>query len=152
AIGSGTLFSMVLWWHRLRGRPSPNVVGIDYSERMLSGARRRFRNHSDFELFQCDVTDVPFANDAFDSVNIANGFHCFSNPDAALESICRVMAPGGTLAANILLYPRGWQPFRWLSERVNRWGIKKGILYTSYHEEEVRALLLAHGLHICHER
>src|SRR5262249_9028753 len=117
-----------------------------------SGARHRFRNRPDFELYQCDVADLPLANTPFDSVNMANAFHCFSNPDSALDSICRVLAPGGTLAANVLLYPRGWQPFRWLSERVNHWGIEKGILYRPYHEDEVRELLHAHGLHICHER
>lgn len=152
AIGSGTLFAMVLRWHRWKGRPMPRIVGLDYSERMLSGARRRFRRRPEIELLHCDVADLPLADAAFTSVNIANALHCFSQPDAALASIVRVMAPGGTLAANVLLYPRGWLPLRWLADRVNRWGMRKGILHTPYEEEEVRRLLHRHGLQIEDEK
>lgn len=152
AIGSGTLYSMVQTWHRWKGRPVPQVVGVDYSEKMLGGARHRFRHQPEMELLQCDVTDLPFPDAVFDSVNVANAFHCFADADAALGNICRVLASSGTLAINVLLYPRGWQPFRWLSERVNRWGIRKGILHTPYREEDVRERLLARGLTITHER
>lgn len=152
AIGSGTLYSMVQTWRRWKGGAASQVVGVDYSEKMLGGARQRFRQQPEIELLQGDVTDLPFGDGTFESINVANAFHCFADADAALESMCRVLAPGGTLAMNVLLYPRGWQPFRWLSEKVNRWGIRKGILHTPYQEEDVRGLLLACGLTITQER
>lgn len=152
AIGSGTLFAMVLRWRRWRKRPMPNVVGIDYAEAMLAGARRRFRDDPNIELLYGDVCDLPHTDDSFDSVNIANAFHCFADADGALESIHRVLRPGGTLAANVLLYPRGWQPCRWLSGHVNRWGIRKGILHTPYEADDVREKLKAHGFEIVEER
>lgn len=150
AIGSGTLFGMVLRWHRWRGRPTPDVVGIDYAESMLAGARRRFRDQPNIDLLFGDIGDLPHADGYFTSANIANAFHCLSDPDAALASIRRVLRPGGTLAANILLYPRGL--FRGLSERVNRWGIRKGILHTPYEADAVRDLIQAHGFTLVEDR
>ena len=65
---------------------------------MLAGAVRRFENKNNVQLYSGDVARLPEADHSFRTVNIANAFHCFSDPDAALREIRRVLVPGGTLA------------------------------------------------------
>lgn len=151
ACGTGTLLEMILKWRKRRRLPSAHVVGIDYAESMLEGARRRFAGDAKVEIRHADAADLPFEDDAFDTVNIANSVHCFPELDAALRDIFRVLRPGGMLAANVLLYPRGWQPFKTIAERINRWGMKKGILYTPYRQPEVRGRFTDAGFEVVSE-
>lgn len=151
ACGTGTLLEMVLGWRRRRKLPSVKVTGIDYAPSMLAGARRRFANDPQVQVQHADAAQLPFADDSFDTANIANSIHCFPTVDGALRDIRRVLKPGGTLAANVLLYPTGFAPLRWIAQKINEWGIRKGILYSPFHIEEIRAKMLAAGYEIASE-
>jgi ubiquinone/menaquinone biosynthesis C-methylase UbiE len=151
ACGTGTLLELVLRWRRFKRLPPTAVTGIDYAESMLAGARRRFARDAGVEIRHADATQLPFADASFDTANIANAVHCLPDVDAALRDVFRVLRPGGTLAANVLLYPRGPWPLKGIAGRINRWGIRKGILYTPYHAEDVRARLLGAGYEIVSE-
>jgi ubiquinone/menaquinone biosynthesis C-methylase UbiE len=152
AIGSGTLFELVARWRRWRRLPEAQVVGVDYAEPMLAGARRRFAGDPRIELRHADAGALPFDDATFDSVNIANAVHCFPDVDAALREARRVLKPGGKLAANVLLFPRGLAPLRMAAERLNAWGMRKGILVTPYERDDIRRRLEAAGLAIVQER
>jgi len=151
ACGTGTLLGMILRWRRRQGMPQSSVVGIDYAESMLAGARHRFAGNPDVEIQHADATNLPYADASFDSANIANAVHCLPDVDGALRETCRVLRPGGTLAANVLLYPRGRWPWGGIAQRINRWGIQKGILYTPYEQEDIRARILKAGFEIMRE-
>jgi ubiquinone/menaquinone biosynthesis C-methylase UbiE len=71
--------------------------------------------------------------------------------DGALRDIHRVLKPGGTLAANVLLYPDGLPPLRGAARRIYDWGIKKGILYSPFQEHDIRQRLIAAGYEISRE-
>ena len=148
AIGSGTLFEMLLKWRRRRKLPQGQVVGIDYAESMLAGAMRRFAGHPEIDLQLADAADVPFETNAFDTANIANSVHCLPDVDGALREVARVLKPGGTFAANVLLFPRGGWPLGHIAQRINDWGIRKGILYTPFRLDDIRRRVLAAGLQI----
>ena len=148
AIGTGTLFSMVLRSRRWRRHPIRRVIGMDYSESMLDGARKRFAAFPAVEIRREDIVHLSDADASYTSVNIANALHCFIDVDAALSEVNRVLAPGGTLALNVLLYPRGIWPLRHIAGAINRWGIRKGILVTPYHMDDVRNRLAASGFDI----
>jgi ubiquinone/menaquinone biosynthesis C-methylase UbiE len=148
AVGTGTLFRMILNRRKRRGTLPNWITGVDLSEEMLAGARKTFRGDSSIELIREDVTRLPYADGSFDSVNIANALHCFSDVGAALKEVRRVLAPGGTLALNALLYPTGFAPMRRLASAVNRWGIRKGILHSPFTPEDVRNHLAASGFEI----
>src|SRR5437868_7637290 len=152
ACGTGTLLELVLRWRKWKRLPAVDVVGVDYAESMLAGARHRFAGQPNIELRHADVAALPFPDGSFDTANIPNSVHCFPDVDAALRGVFRVLKPGGTLAANVLLYPRTIQPFRAIAERIDDWGIRKGILYTPYHREEVRQRLTAAGFELVSER
>jgi len=153
AIGSGTLFGIILWWKRLTGTSKviERVVGFDYAEAMLAGAIRRFRGDTRIRLVKADVGSLDLPAATFDTVNVANAVHCFPDVDAGFRELFRVMKPGGTFAMNVLLFPRGSGPFRWIAERIDQWGIKKGILYTPYELDDIKRRIVAAGFEIVWE-
>ncbi|WP_284615921.1 class I SAM-dependent methyltransferase [Aquabacterium humicola] len=151
ACGTGTLLELVLRWRRWKKLPDVDITGIDYAESMLRGAMHRFRGKPNLHFQHADAAALPFDTGHFDTANIANSIHCFPAVDAALRDIQRVLKPGGTLAANVLLYPRGIQPLRAIAQRINDWGMRKGILYTPYEREDIRRRIVAAGFEIARE-
>jgi ubiquinone/menaquinone biosynthesis C-methylase UbiE len=148
ACGTGTLLELVLRWRRWKHLPQVHVVGVDYAESMLAGAERRFSGKPNIELRHADVAALPYQQDSFDTVNIANAVHCFPDVDGALKEILRVTKPGGTVAANVLLYPRTIWPFTPIADWIDRWGMRRGILYTPYRLDEIRRRLVDSGFEI----
>lgn len=152
AIGTGTLFGMILNWCKRKKMPLQKICGIDYAEPMLQGARERFKNNSKVQLAKVDVTRMPFNSNSFDSVNIANSVHCFPEVDKAFKEIFRVLKPDGTLAMNVLLYPRGIWPLKNIAERINNWGMKKGILFTPYEHHDIIQKMQQAGFEVVTEQ
>lgn len=148
ACGTGTLLGMILSWRRRKRLPPVEVTGIDYAMSMLAGAKKRFANNPQVKVQHADAAHLPFDPNSFDTANIANSIHCFPAVDGALVDILRVLKPGGTLAANVLLYPRGAAPLRWAAQRINDWGIRKGILYSPFEQGAIRQKFLDAGYEI----
>lgn len=151
AQGSGTLLEMVLRWRRWKKLPTVNVTGVDYAPSMVAGAKKRFAKHPQVKIQHADAANLPFPDDTFDTANIANSIHCFPAVDGALRDILRTLKPGGTLAANVLLYPTGLPPLRWAAQKINDWGIRKGILYSPFEEDEIRQKMLNAGFEVAKE-
>jgi ubiquinone/menaquinone biosynthesis C-methylase UbiE len=151
ACGTGTLLEMVLRWRRWKGLPPSQISGVDYAETMLAGARHRFAKTPGIELRHADVAALPYTDGEFDSVNIANAVHCFPDVDGGLRDVLRVLKPGGTLAANVLLYPRTIWPFNAIAGALDRWGIRKGILFTPYEPDDIRTRLTRAGYELVSE-
>jgi ubiquinone/menaquinone biosynthesis C-methylase UbiE len=151
ACGSGTLLDMFLRWRRWKKLPVVNVTGIDYAPSMLAGAKKRFAKDPRVTIQHADAANLPFPDDSFETANIANSIHCFPAVDGALRDILRTLKPGGTLAANVLLYPTGWAPLRWAAQRINDWGIRKGILYSPFEAHVIRQKVLDAGFEVAKE-
>ena len=101
------------------------IMGLDYSEDMLTGAEAQIAKHglSQISLMQGDVANLPFADAAFDAVLSMNGFHVFPDKERAYAETARVLKPGGLFfgcfyirgerkrsdfIVNILLAKKGW--------------------------------------------
>lgn len=94
---------------------------------------------------------LPFEESTFDTASIANSIHCLPALDEALRDIHRVLRPGGTLAANVLIYPDNKKLFGKIAHQINIWGIKKGILFSPYTLEAIRERYVKSGFVIINE-
>lgn len=148
ACGTGTLLELIMRWRRWHGKAKTSIDAIDYAPSMLAGAQKRFAKDPEVHVQHADAANLPYEDNHFDTANIANSIHCFPSVDEALKDIARVLKPGGTLAANVLLYPRGFAPLRLLAERINNWGMKKGILYKPFEEAEALEKITAAGYEV----
>ena len=78
--------------------PGRTITGIDISPRMLEKARPRAEAYAGhLELHEMDVHDLDFEDGCFDQVFTSCTFCSVPNPVAGLESLRRVLKPGGEL-------------------------------------------------------
>lgn len=76
------------------------AVGIDASLPMIQRAvgDRRNTNVDNLVFVRGDATELPFRKQSFDAVCCFAALHLFADPFEALDSMRRVLAPGGRIA------------------------------------------------------
>lgn len=75
-----------------------SVLATDYSDGMIAEARKgECPENLRFEV--ADAMALPYDDDSFDVVLIANALHIVPGPEKALSEIKRVLRPGGLLIA-----------------------------------------------------
>jgi demethylmenaquinone methyltransferase/2-methoxy-6-polyprenyl-1,4-benzoquinol methylase len=80
------------------------VVGVDFSERMLERARRKA---PEVEWIQADVLALPFEDASFDATVVGFGVRNVEDLAAGLKELRRVLRPGGRLGILEITTPRG---------------------------------------------
>lgn len=80
------------------------VIGIDFSERMLERARRKA---PEVEWIQADVLALPFDDGSFDAAVVGFGVRNVEDLAAGLKELRRVLRPGGRLGILEITKPRG---------------------------------------------
>jgi demethylmenaquinone methyltransferase / 2-methoxy-6-polyprenyl-1,4-benzoquinol methylase len=81
-----------------------NVVGVDFSPRMLDRARRKA---PELEWVNGDVLALPFEDASFESAVVGFGVRNVEDLGAALRELRRVLRPGGRLGILEITTPRG---------------------------------------------
>ena len=90
-------------------RAGGDVVGVDFSERMLERARRKA---PELRWVAGDVLALPFADATFDAVTVGFGVRNVEDLEAGLRELERVLRPGGRLGCLEITRPRGvMRPF-----------------------------------------
>jgi demethylmenaquinone methyltransferase/2-methoxy-6-polyprenyl-1,4-benzoquinol methylase len=81
-----------------------DVVGLDFSERMLARARGK----SDaVEWVRGDLLELPFPDESFDAATVGFGIRNVQDLEAGLRELARVLRPGGRLGCLEITRPRG---------------------------------------------
>jgi demethylmenaquinone methyltransferase/2-methoxy-6-polyprenyl-1,4-benzoquinol methylase len=95
-------------------RAGAEVTGLDFSEPMLTVARRRAAAFGPgAPVFgQADALHLPVADAVFDVVTVAYGLRNLADLDQGLAELTRVLKPGGRLVALEFGRPP-WGPWRW---------------------------------------
>jgi ubiquinone/menaquinone biosynthesis C-methylase UbiE len=152
AVGSGSFLELVMVCRKLQRRPALRGVAMDYAPSMLSGAVRRLKREHGWTVERADAAHLPYASESFETANIANALHSIPDAAGAVAEVYRVLRPGGTLAVNVVLVPRGGKISRWIADRIARWGMRKGILVRPYEENEIRQLFVSRGFEVLKTR
>ena len=80
------------------------VVGLDFSERMLERARRKSET---VEWVQGDLLELPFPERSFDAATVGFGIRNVADVERALRELRRVLREGGRVAILEITRPRG---------------------------------------------
>jgi ubiquinone/menaquinone biosynthesis C-methylase UbiE len=86
------------------------VIACDYSDSMLTEARRRIRTDSELassnkklDLVRCDVAKIPLKSGSIHAFHAGAAMHCWPEIELSLKEIHRVLAPGGRYFATTFL-------------------------------------------------
>jgi demethylmenaquinone methyltransferase / 2-methoxy-6-polyprenyl-1,4-benzoquinol methylase len=94
----------------LVGRYGCSVVGLDQSEAMLAGARRRVAGDPALarrlELVQGEAEKLPFEDARFDAVTFTYLLRYVDDAAATMRELARVLKPGGRMASLEFGVPR----------------------------------------------
>ena len=79
------------------------VVITDLAEEMLTIAKENAatRGIKNIETIACDVSDLPFQDNAFDGISCRLGFMFFPDMQLAANEMVRVLKPGGSLVTSV---------------------------------------------------
>ena len=78
--------------------PGKDITGIDISPAMLEKAKDRADAYQgNLELLEMDVHDLPYEDNSFDQVYTSCTFCSVPDPVKGLESLKRVLKPGGEI-------------------------------------------------------
>lgn len=84
----------------LQLKTGARVVGVDFSQRMLSEARRKadaMGMDGELKFQRASVDDLPFADGSFDAVTIGFGLRNIKDRERVLQEFLRVTRPHGRL-------------------------------------------------------
>ena len=94
---------------RRRVGPSGRVVGSDFSEGMLDLARKK---STEVEWEWANALDLKYESDSFDAATVGFGARNFSDLDAGLREMARVVRPGGRVVVLEITTPQK-PPLSW---------------------------------------
>jgi len=75
--------------------PNTNVVGIDFSDKMLQEANKKKKNNKNIQFLIADGRELPFEDNTFDVITIGFGLRNIENYERVIDEIKRVLKPQG---------------------------------------------------------
>ncbi|MGV9797182.1 class I SAM-dependent methyltransferase [Mycobacterium sp. NPDC003449] len=78
-----------------QSRPDLTLTATDFDPAMVASATRRLRAYAGVVVQPADATDLPFADDSFDSVLSCLMLHHIVDWEPAIAEVARVLRPGG---------------------------------------------------------
>jgi len=79
-----------------------SATGLDFNAENLKLAKQKIGMQK-VDLMQGNVRKLPFEDNYFDTITVSNSLHHFDNPVKAIQSMLRVLIPGGLLVINEMI-------------------------------------------------
>ena len=102
----------------LEALPNGQVVGVDFSEGMLSVARENLlATYGERVSFQLqDAMALDFPDESFDAIYMAYGIRNMSDAEACLRQLYRLLKPGGQVCFHEYSLAERWyaRPYWWV--------------------------------------
>ncbi len=120
ACGNGT-YSKVLV------KNAQNLTVTDWSEEMVLETQSRLKDFPNIKIEQANCFELPYADNSFDTVFMANLLHIIGNPEKALAEAHRVLKPDGKVLVIDFTF-RGmkfWDSIRMLYKFMKYYGKPK---------------------------
>ena len=138
----------------------------DYSKKMVCELSKRIPNDVKGKITTSvqDATALPYNNESFDVIFMANALHIMPEPIKALAEILRVLKPSGRLIVPTFVYEGGINRFRlWLLDKVgfktyNEWTLEELETYLSRNgfkvieSKVIEGKLLPEGFVVCKKK
>ncbi len=100
------------------------VIGLDFSPKMLRKAKKNNGPFKDIVLITSDVENIPWRSNYFDYLVNLESFYYYTDPLRALEEMKRVLRPNGELYVFVGVYGSKW-PLHSILVRVLDWAPKR---------------------------
>lgn len=120
---------------------------IDLSENMIAEAKKKPRPKGLYFSVQ-DATKLPYADESFDAVMIANALHIMPEPDKAMSEIRRVLKKDGILFAPTFIHGDG-AGYSIHIRLMNLIGFKT---YSKWNADEFTGYIEAHGFKLIEQK
>jgi ubiquinone/menaquinone biosynthesis C-methylase UbiE len=124
---------------------------VDFSEKMIKLAKQRAKKMKiDAEFYVCDLTNLPFKDDFFDSAIMISSLHCIKGEkkrEEAVKELFRVLKPKAK--AEIGVWDKNSTRFKKSpKEKYVKWRDKGERYYYLFDEDEVHKLFEKNGFKI----
>lgn len=122
-------------------------IATDFSSNMVSQAKKQSAS-SNLTFEVQDATSLPYPDEHFHAVFIANALHIMPEPEKAMEEIHRVLKPDGTLLA---------PTFLWNAESrqtLGSWLVSKAGLtvYRKWNAQEFERFIESHDFRVVEQK
>ena len=119
--GAGTVLEVAAGTGLMTAVIAPRVqqvIATDYAENMLAILRERMKcaGISNVEAERRDIYALGYAPGSFDAVVAGNVLHLVPDLESALDALCNVLRPGGTLITPTFVHDE--TALAWVASRV----------------------------------